>query len=145
MGVEAQNALLKLLEEPPADSVLVLTSTHPESLLTTIRSRVQTVHLPETSQAPDTEAVQLAKQVLASSTYDRLLLVDNLAKQKEATLTLVATLTAIAMATLETAARKQSSSVDRWKTVLQAAHTAEEALLRSGNTKLVLTELMLAV
>lgn len=37
---QAANALLKLLEEPPADTTLVLTSSEPGSLLPTIRSRV---------------------------------------------------------------------------------------------------------
>lgn len=37
---QAANALLKLLEEPPADTTLILTSSEPGSLLPTIRSRV---------------------------------------------------------------------------------------------------------
>jgi len=36
----AANAFLKLLEEPPADTTLVLTSSEPGALLPTIRSRV---------------------------------------------------------------------------------------------------------
>lgn len=43
---EAANALLKLLEEPPADTWLVLTSDVPGALLPTIRSRVQAVRVP---------------------------------------------------------------------------------------------------
>jgi DNA polymerase-3 subunit delta' len=38
-----QNALLKLLEEPPPDTHLVLTSSRPQSLLSTIVSRCQAV------------------------------------------------------------------------------------------------------
>ena len=37
---EAANALLKLLEEPPANTTLILTSSEPGALLPTIRSRV---------------------------------------------------------------------------------------------------------
>lgn len=37
---EAANAFLKLLEEPPADTTLILTSSNPGALLPTIRSRV---------------------------------------------------------------------------------------------------------
>ena len=40
---EAANAFLKTLEEPPAASLIVLTSSQPESLLETIVSRVQAV------------------------------------------------------------------------------------------------------
>lgn len=42
---EAANAFLKLLEEPPADTTLVLTSSAPGALLPTIRSRVLPVRL----------------------------------------------------------------------------------------------------
>jgi DNA polymerase-3 subunit delta' len=37
---EAANAFLKLLEEPPADTTVILTSSEPGALLPTIRSRV---------------------------------------------------------------------------------------------------------
>lgn len=52
MTTEAQNAFLKLLEEPPADTLVVLTADTPRALLPTIMSRVQaiTVHVPSTSQ-----------------------------------------------------------------------------------------------
>ena len=42
---EAANALLKALEEPPADAVLILTTSDPESLLPTILSRVVRVRV----------------------------------------------------------------------------------------------------
>lgn len=50
---EAANAFLKLLEEPPADTLLVLTSSRPGALLPTIRSRVLAVRVtpPETEEA----------------------------------------------------------------------------------------------
>ena len=42
----AANAFLKLLEEPPADTTLILTSSEPGALLPTIRSRVVTLRVP---------------------------------------------------------------------------------------------------
>ncbi len=45
MSTEAQNAFLKLLEEPPADSVIVLTVTSLDRLLPTIRSRAQVLQI----------------------------------------------------------------------------------------------------
>ena len=39
MGIEGQNALLKILEEPPPYGVFLLLSENPESLLPTVRSR----------------------------------------------------------------------------------------------------------
>lgn len=45
MTTEAQNSLLKNLEEPPADTVLILTASDIQALLATIRSRVQTIEV----------------------------------------------------------------------------------------------------
>lgn len=45
MTTEAQNALLKLLEEPPEDTVIILTSQGDKSLKPTIHSRVQKIHV----------------------------------------------------------------------------------------------------
>lgn len=39
MTIQAQNSLLKILEEPPINTYFVLTSDHPEQLLVTIKSR----------------------------------------------------------------------------------------------------------
>lgn len=41
MTTEAQNALLKILEEPPEDTIIVLTVTRPNKLLPTVYSRCQ--------------------------------------------------------------------------------------------------------
>jgi len=43
MNVEVQNRLLKTLEEPADDALLILIATHPERLSPTIRSRTQRV------------------------------------------------------------------------------------------------------
>ena len=48
---EAANALLKLLEEPPAGTTLILTSAEPGRLLPTIRSRTTQFHLPPLSKS----------------------------------------------------------------------------------------------
>jgi hypothetical protein len=43
LRAEAQNAFLKILEEPPADTVLIITASTPQALLPTILSRVQVI------------------------------------------------------------------------------------------------------
>lgn len=52
MSIEAQNAFLKLLEEPPVDTVIILTVSSAKRLLPTIRSRTQHI----TVQPPSKEA-----------------------------------------------------------------------------------------
>ena len=50
MGVEAQNAFLKLLEEPPQNTYFILTAPSAENLLPTIKSRTQNITLHNTPQ-----------------------------------------------------------------------------------------------
>jgi DNA polymerase-3 subunit delta' len=47
---QAANAFLKLLEEPPADTTIILTSGEPGALLPTIRSRVVSFRVPPLTQ-----------------------------------------------------------------------------------------------
>lgn len=50
MTEEASNAFLKTLEEPPVDSFIILTSSRPDFLLPTIRSRTQPVRFTRLSR-----------------------------------------------------------------------------------------------
>jgi len=62
----AANAFLKLLEEPPADTTLILTSSEPGALLPTIRSRVVAVRVPPVADAAVRAFVEnpIVKEVL---------------------------------------------------------------------------------
>ena len=46
MNTEAANKLLKILEEPPIQTVFILTTERPEKMLETIRSRTQRIDFP---------------------------------------------------------------------------------------------------
>ena len=62
LGTEvAANALLKALEEPPADSVIVLTASDPNALLPTILSRVVLVRV---ARIADSDVTAFAQQTL---------------------------------------------------------------------------------
>src|SRR3972149_4121718 len=50
MNLNAQNAFLKTLEEPPSDSVIILITSQPQVLLPTIRSRCQLFEFKPLSQ-----------------------------------------------------------------------------------------------
>lgn len=45
LGHEAQNALLKTLEEPPKDTIIIITYANEQLILQTIRSRVSQLHV----------------------------------------------------------------------------------------------------
>ncbi len=75
----AANALLKLLEEPPANTTLVLTSSYPGALLPTIRSRCVSVRVAPLSESAmrewlsnDTVRTRLDAMSVAASTNERL-------------------------------------------------------------------------
>jgi len=57
MNTTTANKLLKILEEPPAQTVFLLVSEHPEQLLTTIQSRVQTIRIPRLEAATIADAL----------------------------------------------------------------------------------------
>ncbi len=65
---EAQNALLKTLEEPPADAIFALIVPAPETLLPTLRSRMQPLPL----KAADLDAPIDARQFLAADRERRI-------------------------------------------------------------------------
>lgn len=120
IGHEAQNALLKILEEPPKNAVFIATTSEFNSVLPTVVSRMNQINVRSltlsqskeifedisnaeeiakayhlSSGAPALmanilknqenellEAIEWAKQILQLSAYERLLLVDDLAKNK---------------------------------------------------------------
>ena len=57
MNLTCSNKMLKLLEEPPRETVFLLVSEHPELLLETIRSRVQTFAVPRLESEDIAEAL----------------------------------------------------------------------------------------
>lgn len=87
MNASAQNALLKTLEEPPRDTVLILVSSAPDKLLPTIRSRCAkasfgplpvsflTERLMATKKGPD-EATAKQAAAMASGSLSRALSYD---------------------------------------------------------------------
>ncbi len=183
MRTEAQNALLKTVEEPPAGTVLILTSDHPEKLLDTIQSRVQAVQvLPVGSEeaknyfnsANDSEFarsyalsqgqagllfalletkehamladVDQAKRLLASTIAERLVQVNDLAKDKQAVARLLDALLRISHAGLFSASSKQSgTSVEQWHKKQIQILEAIELLQKNANIKLILDNLFLNI
>ena len=64
MNASAQNALLKLLEEPPRFVSLLLVAGSAPALLETVRSRCVTVHVGGDDDAPSPEARERAERFL---------------------------------------------------------------------------------
>jgi len=89
LTVEAQNALLKILEEPIGDSVLILTAPRKENLLPTVISRCQLINLPEKAEielSPKEieELTQELEKILKSSPGKRIQFTDKIKNKDEA-------------------------------------------------------------
>ena len=74
MNINAANALLKTLEEPPAETVIILVCKKPQRLMATVRSRCQII----TINSPNTEeAIQWLAQQRSDIDWQPLLAVAN--------------------------------------------------------------------
>jgi DNA polymerase III subunit delta' len=180
LTLEAQNALLKTLEEPPEGTIVILTVSHEQTVLPTIRSRAQAIPvgrlernsleshftgldfkepaiqkayaisgglpglmhalLYEAEDHPLVAATKRARELLSSSAYERLTMVDELAKQKALALDITVILQQMARLGLQNAKGPASR---KWHLVLAASYEAGESLLMNAQPKLVLTKLML--
>ncbi|MDB5176053.1 MAG: holB: polymerase delta subunit [Candidatus Saccharibacteria bacterium] len=179
LGHEAQNALLKTLEEPPIATVIILLASSNQSLLPTVLSRLQVITikragtdetlqyfakkgyaatdvkqaislsggLPGLMEAllsneehPLRPATELARQLLQGTTYQRLLMVDELTKQKPLARDTLFIMQQMAHARLQTVTDTQAQ---RWHQILKASYDAAEALSSNAQPKLVLDQLML--
>ena len=61
---EAQNCLLKILEEPPEETLLLLLTGKPQNLLPTVRSRCRILRFHFERPAPEPEEIELVLDVL---------------------------------------------------------------------------------
>lgn len=87
--LEAANAMLKLLEEPPPKNIIILTCDNINRLLPTIVSRCQIIADSQGTgkKIADFEKItSLVNKIIPSSTGERLLMAGDLAKSKEDTL-----------------------------------------------------------
>lgn len=185
MTYAAQNALLKVLEEPPLDTSIILTAIPGTHLKDTILSRCQVVNMDNPTRqsatvffrskvADDSHLqrayeisggnmglmtaivtekdhpllayIDKAKDLLRRNTFERLLLVDELAADKQGLPSLLEGLIRISQVALDKAALNgEDSVVRRWIRILKAAQTATESLSAHGQAKIHLTRLMLEI
>lgn len=182
LRADAQNVLLKFIEEPPAETIAILTYASETSLLPTVRSRLQAVNvvlptrdelmayfvghgqkpvdiarayglsgglpgmmtaLLEGKDHPLLAAVERAKALLAADTFERLVMVDTLAKDDLSDLFFA--FRQIARASLSAASQKTDNDrmIRRWAHIYALAEEAETQRAGHVQTKLLLTNFVL--
>lgn len=135
--VEAQNALLKTLEEPPPHGRVMLESSTPDVFLPTVLSRCTLINLGSTAQYTDEELSQCFKtmeQIVAAPVGKRLQKIDTLAKNREE---------AAAWIDLAIAAAHQQLSSHPVTQLLRSLLKARQRLAANVNYKLVLDNVFL--
>ncbi len=180
LTTEAQTAFLKTLEEPPTGTIFILTATHEQALLPTIRSRspmliitkpdhgslieyfdkqnyedsdikqallvsgglpgLTTALLSQNKDHPLMPATDLAKRILSANKYQRLLLVDELAKDRTLCLNTLFILQQMAHLSLISAS---PTNANRWLNILKASYDAQISINANNQSKLVLSNLMM--
>lgn len=81
MTKEAQNALLKTLEEPPTNTFLILTTTSVNKLLPTIISRCQVLEFKDDEKGQID--LDIAKTILKANIVERFQMVERIVQQKD--------------------------------------------------------------
>lgn len=98
--LEAQNAMLKILEEPPNNTTIFLTAESTDSLLTTILSRARIVKIDNAKEDISGEKSDLADKIfstlISGSLEEKLKIAQDLSADKESSLSLIKNMMAIA-------------------------------------------------
>lgn len=183
LTLQAQNALLKTVEEPPAGTTIILTAPDEQAVLATIRSRLQRIML----RVPDSELVQAyfegesypaaavtkallmsgglpglmhallsedtahplfaaattARDILQQSAFDRLVLADSLAKQRQLWMDVLFVLSRMADVSLRRSSTPAAAR--RWQRVLSACYAANLQTESGAQLKLAVLNFMLTI
>ncbi len=139
-SLPAQNALLKVLEEPPAENQFILLTTSLEMIIPTILSRVQVVPLVASTQ-PDLNNSEISAiyQKLTTSSYAELITLAEKYTERSEAQTLLNQLISYLHAQLTQATN--SDTGQRLTHHLQQVLTAQDRLRKNANVRLVIEDL----
>ena len=142
LTVEAQNALLKLLEEPPPHAIMYVASPSADLLLDTIVSRCQLIHLADTVTDEKTieEAGKTIRTLMNAKMGGKLAVIDGIAKDRVLAKAWTATAIVAARETLLEYVQSEKSPEDVKKiaTLTRRLVQAQKELAANVNPKLVL-------
>ncbi len=141
---EAQNSLLKTLEEPPNRSLIILTAPDPALLLTTIVSRCTLIELPlkpqiSLSVEENREMDNLLAKLLSATVGERFIILEGLGlyQDREKSLTWLNQLTVVVRQKLFDTPQNQVSGPN-WLSLLKAIGRAKKCLQANTNVRLTM-------
>ena len=135
MTVEAQNSMLKMLEEPQSYAQIILLTHSIDSLLPTVQSRCQILHLRIKPEEMSAETVTLVAKLERASISEKIALAQPFAKSKQEAIELIQQLLLTQQA--ELASMRSLQQVNR----IEALFDALTKLQANSNTRLVLEQL----
>lgn len=131
---EAQNALLKILEEPPEETKIILAVSHPDHLLPTVRSRCSIKHLSSSAAQPTPDPPP--QTLLPTSIEEAFKTAEKLSQLEQP----------VVVKKLETLilALRRENFMQHWKKI-QAIQAAKEQILNNVNPRLALEDMFLRI
>lgn len=148
LTVPAQNALLKLLEEPPAHTYFFLLTSHVDSFLPTILSRCQVIKIENQTQITAEQTKKLLEQLSAwqhQSVGDALKAAEKLAKDKESTPELLKSVMAAGAVKLQQATADQVEAMTLANQLKSLQRTYRILTTTNTNPRLALENLFLSM
>lgn len=148
LTTEAQNSLLKTLEEPPPQARIILSAANGNSLLPTIISRCQLINLENREVEINPEFTDKLFQVLDKSRGERLLYVDSIAKDEikpwlsQATAAIRLSLIT-SYVPVENKKMIPSGNKVKFRQILQSLLEAQKQLQVNVNPKLIIDNVLL--
>lgn len=150
--IEAQNALLKTLEEPPANTVVILTAPTIESVLPTIISRCfikETSEAPRFSQTELNGAGEILSRLPTMKIGEKLRLAQDVAKDKETALVWLGTFILAAKNTLIERIQEGKNDASQLKTHYQTVCSLQSSYKTITSTnasvRLVIENLLISL
>jgi len=140
---EAQNSLLKTLEEPTPGTLICLVTRNANALLSTVLSRSQIIHV-ESTQTEDvaSESRQLARDFLTADLITRSLMIAKLADAEESREEAAKFVLAL---TRTLVSQRQSYSLAKLNQYLDICRLAYQGLKAGTNIKLTLETIVISM
>lgn len=190
IGLEAQNSLLKLIEEPNPNTIIIIIVTSTIDLLPTVVSRMQHINIlkppisflrsaliakgydsdiinqaikisdglpaltikfiEQNTNAEVNNAIKYAKKILSSNNYQRLLMIDEISKDKPLFIDICKMIQQMARVSLSRLQEQEltaetDKNIRKWQRILESSYQANEYINANVQIKLVVSNLMLSL